>query len=270
MNTFKRMRPALGTYVEIGIVGTPSAIIDVAFTRAFDRIALIQQLLSFHHPDSDLSRLNCAYGKPVVCHPLSIRCLNLAKTMTHMSKGAFNCTLGASVVKQGALPAPLTNEEPLAVGNASDLQLQGLTAQLRRPLWITLDGIAKGFAIDSAILQMKMAGIQCGWINAGGDIRAFGNITLPISIRDHLDRNHVLGGIRNAAIATSTTVFSKDQPGLVLNTTGEPSQPASWSVLAHYAWRADALTKVAANTPPSVRAITVAKLGGTWQALPLQ
>ncbi|RDV24218.1 hypothetical protein DXV75_15440 [Alteromonas aestuariivivens] len=37
---------------------------------------------------------------------------------------------------------------------------------LRRPVLITLDGIAKGYAVDLGVRALKLAGIKAGWINA--------------------------------------------------------------------------------------------------------
>jgi len=275
VNTQKRMQPALGTFVEIGLAMAPGTTAEQAFTRGFARIQLIGRLLSFHSPDSDLSRLNRAGGQAVSCHPLTLRCLRLAKAMTRASDGRFNCTLGANLVKAGLLPDQgffNGREPPLSVGKAEDLELLGTHARLRRPLLITLDGIAKGFAIDSAIGQLKMAGAPAGWINAGGDIRAFGKLVLPVSLRDHLNGEHPLGGLQNAALASSTATSSGDFPGQLLDTQAQPLAASTWSIMAHYAWRADALTKVAANLPPSWtetdKSGYLARLGGRWLQVP--
>ena len=265
------MQPALGTYIEIGLALAPGKQADQAFAQAFARIQLIGQLMSFHQPDSELSQLNRARGQAINCHPLTHRCLSLAKAMTRASQGRFNCTLGANLVKAGVLPdQDFFNGEhqPLAVGNAEDLELRGHQARLRRPVLITLDGIAKGFAVDSAIGQLKMADAKAGWINAGGDIRAFGELVLPVSLRDHLGGEHPLGGLQNAALATSTASSSQEVPGQLLGTQAQPLAPSTWSLMAHYAWRADALTKVAANLPvdwsTEDKQAYLAQLGGRW------
>lgn len=261
------MRPLLGCFVEIALpVAATGA--QTAFNSAFAHIELIQKLLSFHDPASDLSRLNSAQGKAVNCHPLSIQCLRLAQAMTRVSSGRFNCTLGAALTARGALPnhnfQNLYGTNLLAYGDWQDIELTRNSARLRKPLLITLDGVAKGFAVDCAVAELKRVGINEGWINAGGDIRVFGEVVLPISVRDHLGFDHLLGGLQNAAIATSTSNASREFPGLLLDSTGDQLVPLTSTVIAHSAWRADALTKVAAATSALERTASLAKLGGRW------
>lgn len=266
----KRMRPLMGCFVEIALSSTAIEA-QAAFNSAFGRIELIQKLLNFHDPASDLSRLNSAQGRAINCHPLSIQCLRLAQAATRVSDGRFNCTLGGALTAYGALPnhnfEHLYGAELLTYGEWSDIELTRHSARLRKPVLITLDGIAKGFAVDCAIAELKRVGIAAGWINAGGDIRVFGEIVLPIAVRDHLGINHSLGGLQNAAIATSTSVASPDFPGLLLDSVGNRITALTSTVIARSAWRADALTKVAASTLPQQRAEYLATLGGRWVAV---
>jgi FAD:protein FMN transferase len=277
----KRMRPLLGTFVEVAIAGQshtsqvsippPSAAqarVNAAFAAAFTRVELIQQLLSFHDLASDLSRLNAAQGKATPCHLLSLKCLRLAKAITRASAGRFNCTLGAALTQRQLLPShhyeQLYGERLLDSGDWRDIDLTATGAALARPVLITLDGIAKGFAVDSAIAELKRFGVNSGWINAGGDIRVFGDLVLPIAVRDHQGKEHLLGGLQNAAIATSTSIATPDFPGVLLAGRGQSLPPMTSTVIARSAWRADALTKVAAATPAPERAEYLATLGGRW------
>lgn len=268
------MRPLLGCFVEIALpisVTEAQTEAEAAFNSAFARIELIQQLLSFHDPASDLSRLNSAQGKAINCHPLSIQCLRLAQAITRVSSGRFNCTLGAALTTRGALPAhnfqSLYGTELQAYGDWRDMELTRNSARLRKPVLITLDGIAKGFAVDCAVAELQRAGIREGWINAGGDIRVFGEMVLPIAVRDHLGEDHLMGGLQNAAIATSTSNASPEFPGLLLDSAGNQIVPMTSTVIARSAWRADALTKVAAATSAAERTVSLAKLGGRWVAI---
>jgi FAD:protein FMN transferase len=269
-NLQKRMRPLLGCFVEIALPVSATGA-QVAFNSAFASIELIQKLLSFHDPASDLSRLNSAQGRAVNCHPLSIQCLRLAQATTRISNGRFNCTLGAVLTACAALPnhnfQDLYGTELLAYGDWRDMELTRDSARLRKPVLITLDGIAKGFAVDCAVAELKRTGISEGWINAGGDIRVFGDLVLPIAVRDHLGINHLLGGIQNAAIATSTSNANREFPGLLLDSAGNQIPPLTSTVIARSAWRADALTKVAAATSAAERTASLARLGGRWIAI---
>lgn len=47
--------------------------------------------------------------------------------------------------------------------------------QLEEGMILTLDGIAKGYAVDTAIEELKSKGIESALVNAGGDIATLGN-----------------------------------------------------------------------------------------------
>ncbi|MEN9628936.1 MAG: hypothetical protein RJA10_2163, partial [Pseudomonadota bacterium] len=78
-----------------------------------------------------------------------------------------------------------------------------------------------------------------------------------------------LGALRNAAVASSAVAgdtpapprCERSFPGHIL-ARGRPPTPGLWTVLARSAWRADALTKVAACAAPGQHAAQVARLGG--------
>jgi len=269
----KRMRPLLGTFVEIGIGDAGSLNeqqLHSAINNAFAALEQIQNLLSFHNPFSDLSRLNQAQRQWVALHPLSIRCLKLARALTRLSDGKFNCTLGKAIVDKGALPAPdylNARTDWLTIGGWHNIEITQQRARLTQPLLITLDGIAKGFAVDLAISQLQAAGIASAWVNAGGDIRVYGSTIIPITIRDHQGQDHPMGGLQNAAIATSTSQYTAEHPGLLLDANAQETPIATWSVIAKTAARADGLTKVAANVPPHCRRDYIRRFSGSWIAI---
>jgi thiamine biosynthesis lipoprotein len=103
-----------------------------------------------------------------------------------------------------------------------------------------LDGIAKGFAVDQAVECLQGAGIAAGVVNAGGDLRVFGDESEEIYLRlpqrpAQLVR---LGRLRNAAIATSA------RAGLVDPLSAPRRSPAvGATVIAADCMTADALTK---------------------------
>jgi thiamine biosynthesis lipoprotein len=136
---------------------------------------------------------------------------------------------------------------------------------LKRPVLITLDGIAKGFAVDGAIKILKYHGISGGWVNAGGDLRVFGSVQLPVQRRGLQGEFTDLGIFRNLALATSTRTLNRDPrfPGIILGSEEDFSGADTiCTVSAPSAWLADALTKVAVLTPAILRHSMIAKLGG--------
>ena len=261
---FKRLKPLLGTYVEVA-ADRPEVL-----SSAFVAIEKVHRLLSFQEFSSDLSRLNRSEGEWIELDPLSVRVLKHALKLTQESRGAFNCTVGGRMVELGVLPNPVAGRKPLPVGSAGDLAIRGNRARLKRPLYVTLDGIAKGFAVDLAVQQMKASGARFGWVNAGGDLRAFGKMTVPVSRRELGGELRLLGGLRQAAMASSRVGTERDPrfPGRIVSSLPQERRyprslaPGVWSVIARTARRADALTKVAAVTRPERRAALIRRLGG--------
>jgi thiamine biosynthesis lipoprotein len=262
MTELRRMRPLLGTFVEVGARG-PQA--GAAAEAAFAAIERAQALWSFHDGGSELSRLNRRPGERVALSATSVRLLRVARALMQASAAAFDCTVGGALVLDGTLPDH-GGPEPLPHGDAQDIDVGPGWALLRRPIRVTLDGIAKGFAVDLAVGALRRQGAQAGWINAGGDLRAFGDVTLPVQRRELDGRHTALGGLRDAAVATSAVAPNEAAdasfPGRIVATRSACASAGVWTVLARSAWRADALTKVAACAPASQRSAAVARLGG--------
>ncbi|MED5621162.1 FAD:protein FMN transferase [Ideonella sp. BN130291] len=258
----RRMRPLLGTFVEVGAWAPDEADVARAVDAAFASLAQSHARWSFHSADSELSLLNRGPGDKVALSGTTLRLLRAALAMTRASHGAFNCTVGGALVARGVLPDH-GGPEPVPVGEADDVVLGSGWALLRRPVRITLDGIAKGFAVDLAVQTLRRCGATSGWVNAGGDLRVFGERSVPVQRRELDDSLTPLGQLRNAALASSRVGGALDErfPGCIV---GAPANaPVEvLSVVARSAWRADALTKVAALTPPAERAARVAQLGG--------
>jgi thiamine biosynthesis lipoprotein len=245
VNKLKRMQPLLGTFVEVGII-TEMDSGDDAITAAFKGIKKVQDLLSFHNADSDLSRLNKSGQRGIELHPISADVLRLALHMTGVTEGDFNCTIGGALIEKGVLPDH-GGLRPIRIGTVDDVILNGCHVRLLRPIRITLDGIAKGYAVDHAVNILKQQGIHSGWINAGGDLRVFGDITIPVYRREMNESHTFLGKFSNTALSTSSAQFDYDSrfPSLILNSHTHAYKAGIWTVKAGSSWLADALTKVA-------------------------
>ena len=72
----KRLRPLLGTWVEIEVEDLEETSAAFAVERAFAAVELVNRLMSVHRPDSDLSRINRnAWRSPVTVHPWTLKTL---------------------------------------------------------------------------------------------------------------------------------------------------------------------------------------------------
>ncbi len=99
----------------------------------------------------------------------------------------------------------------------------------------SLDGIAKGFAVDRAVERRREAGITEGAVNAGGDLRVFGEAWQPLHVRSGAVLIYI-GEMRDAAVATSAS-------GGLVHPRGSCVTAAGVTVMAADCMTADALTK---------------------------
>ncbi|MFZ3230218.1 MAG: FAD:protein FMN transferase [Pseudobdellovibrio sp.] len=257
------MKPLLGTYVEIGSLGTEK-FFDMGVDEAFLIIEKVHNLLSFHDPESDLSRLNNSVNEDIKINPLTAVILKLARRITVLSNGLFNFSMGGVLVEQAILPNHFSKKEIISIGFADDLQIFGQTARLKRPILISLDGIAKGYAVDLAVKKLKEVGLKSAWVNAGGDLRIFGDICIPVFRRELSNELKLIGHFRETALATSHVNEFDDIrfQGRILSANREKLKAGVWSISAPSAWLADALTKVACVSNPIHTEYLVKKFGG--------
>src|SRR6266513_4364411 len=140
----RRCRPMLGTFVEIQAFGTKAAELEDAVEAAFLAIAHVQRLMSFHDPESEVSRMNRdACYKRVRVHPWTWRVLKSAQEFSRNTDGIFDITMAGQLVKWSYLPRCSAQfgrsswrDIVLVVNNA---------VRFRRQLFIDFRRNAKGF-----------------------------------------------------------------------------------------------------------------------------
>jgi len=249
-----RCKPLLGTFVEISIKQSDG---QAAIDNAFLAIQKIHDLMGFHNPQSELSRINKqAHIDAVEIHAWTAQVIKIAKEIHLASNGLFDCGIGHRLVEAGLLPRHIgfTNHE---LGGIEDIHfLAPDLIKSTRPVCLDLGGIAKGYAVDMAVRVLLSEGIPSGSVNAGGDLRVFGDTSFPIQIRDPESPEELIeiGSLENGAIATSSLYFAKrdhQQSHLINPLSQNPSEIhaevlGSYSILAKECVYADALTKVLA------------------------
>jgi len=246
-----RCKPLLGTFVEIAIDDE----MQVAVESAFSVIQSIQELMGFHNPHSELSQINRhAHTAAVEIDPWTAQLIKIAKEIYSASGGLFNCGIGHRLVAAGLLPRHinLSNHDLGGIEDIHFLAPDLITSS--RPVCLDLGGIAKGFAVDMAVRVLMSEGVTSGLVNAGGDLRAFGNTSRPIQLRNPNLPNELIeiGSLENGAIATSSLYFAKrdQQRSHLINPFANTPEDAhikvsgSFSILAKECVYADALTKV--------------------------
>lgn len=290
----RRLRPWLGTYVAIEAMADDAQDTARAIEAAYADVAGVHAGMSFHSAGSDLARLHRhAHQQPVAVgwHTWSV--LAMALALAHESEGVFDPTVAPALVRGGALPCP-DAAFPDQDADWRDIELlDDLHVRFQRPVWIDLGGIAKGYAVDLAVETLLAHGVRCGTVNAGGDLRVFGDNPepIPVAVRNPVNPadSIFLGALRNRAVATSGEFFlgrPGDPPGFSpivhpLRGVGH-SRARSVTVIAEQCAIADGLTKVVSLIGPAAEPLltrfnataaiidnadSVQASAGFWQAL---
>lgn len=246
----RRARPALGTLVEISVEGLSETEAVAALDAAFAEVGAVQRCMSFHAPDSDLARLHRSKpGSAVRVDARTFAVLQVACDIARVSHGLFDIGVAAQLVQLGLLPRPESAFEPAPDASWRDVELLAdRCVRLRRPMWIDLGGIAKGYAVDRAIEILVRRGAIHALVNAGGDLRVHGVRPTPVFVRVSrgVSRTPQLE-LADAAIATSARNFPDAdalRPHLHGVSRAVVRSDASVSVIARHCIVADALTKV--------------------------
>ena len=279
----RRAQPWLGTLVDIAIEAPSEAAFLRTTDLAFARVAEVHRAMSFHEPGSDLCGIARApAGALLQVSADTARVLRLALDMELRSGGLFNAAIAPVLVASGRLPRPHGAQVAQAGTLAEGIEWLGARRlRVRAPVWIDLGGIAKGYAVDCAVIALEAAGITSGLVNAGGDMRAFGPAAHPVHLRfaDGLRRIALL---QNAAFAASCNAEDADNaascsaedadddailtsPHIDPRSGRSVRSPNSVVVQASSAAVADALTKVALLCPATADRIC-RSLRAQWRA----
>lgn len=225
----RRARPLLGTIVAIS-TDAPMAAVDAAF-GAVERV---HHLMSAQQGDSDIGRINReALQDRVRVHSWTYEVLERARQISERSAGAFDIVM------------------PGTGAHYTDVMLERGGVRLRRPARIDVSGIAKGFAVDMAVDVLQGNAARAGCVNAGGDLRFFGDWQCPVRVRTpgNLGAAICLPPSIYSAYATSSGYF-----GANLHDSRAGTRTAiDWSitVAAVTCLVADALTKAVALLGPA-------------------
>ncbi len=243
----RRAKPLLGTFVEVAVIAATRELEWQAAAAAFEAVADVHRLMSFHEPDSDVTRINrSAHARPVEVDSRTYAVLCRSLLMSRASDGVFDCSVGGRLLAIGVLPRSAGLRADRASTFRDVLLLPGNRVRFRRRLVLDLGGIAKGFAVDQAIAALARLGVEAGCVNAGGDLRVFGARDWPIAVRrpDAPGELIALPPLRNRAMATTADSFAP--AGAIVDPASGRAvrSPRSISVLASSCMDADAMTKV--------------------------
>lgn len=208
----RRARPLLGTLVEVTARGQCETALIHTIDRAFAAVARVERLMSFHDRHSDVGRVNrLAHRVPVRVHPWTWQVLQFAQKISLVTRGLFDITIAGELVRMGYLPRSAGRRVDRRACWADIELLPGHRVRFRRPLHIDLGGIAKGFAVDRAIAELRAGAVDAGLVNAGGDLRAFGAVPWRVHLRDPANPGALIpfADLASGALATSASYFAR-------------------------------------------------------------
>ena len=218
--------------------------------------------MSTWKPDSALMRLNRAPFDEWCAIPARLaEVLRLGLEIGRASGGAFDIGMGDAVRAWGFGPNAADAQGIRTAMAASRrpahemLKLEGTQVRKRGPIALDLNGIAKGYGVDSLAATLRSFGIDAALVGIDGEMRAQGlrpdgeAWTIAIEAPD-TDRRapHAILNLQDAAVATSgdyrhwVTVEGRQLSHTMDPRRGAPllSSPASVTVIAPSCAEADA------------------------------
>lgn len=173
LETLSAGRYAMGTVLEVKLVGPDREALAAARDRVFAEVERLEALLSSWRPQSDVSRLNAAAGDPVRVDPEVAALLRRAVRLSRETRGSFDVTVGPLVdlwteaAARDSLPAPeaLAAARARVRADAIRFASDGRVA-LDRGSAVNLGGVAKGYALDRARERLGPA-VHAALLNFG-------------------------------------------------------------------------------------------------------
>ncbi|HAV61084.1 MAG TPA: FAD:protein FMN transferase [Verrucomicrobiales bacterium] len=180
-NRFAFAQAQMGLEFRITLFAESEEPAQAAAGAAFSRIAALNSVLSDYDADSELSHLSAASGTErwVTVSPDLWRVLSEGQRLASATEGAFDLTVGPSVNlwrrvrRQEQLPdASLLELMRSRVGHLNlELDPVRQAARMLKPeMRLDAGGIAKGFAMDEAMMVLKSHGVRSAMIQGGGDL----------------------------------------------------------------------------------------------------
>ena len=237
----RRAKPLLGTLVEVETDSGNSEQDNLAVNAAFAEIIRLEKLLTRFNPESDVARFNSlALDTELLLSPEVAVLFKLSQFLYKLTGGLFN---------------PSVNIETAQAADFSKISLKGFRIKKSVPLEVDFAGIGKGYIVDLAVKKLRAMAPHSGLINAGGDIKVYGEKTYPVYIRSSNDAHKLFfsAELNNGALCTSSGYFrgftkagKNFQPIFDPHSGTAVDAGLSVSVIATSAWCADALTKITA------------------------
>jgi thiamine biosynthesis lipoprotein len=176
-----RTRMMMGTFAAITVIGPSRDQADDAISLAFDEMQRTARLFDRHQDGSPIGTLNHD-GWAAELDPEVTGLMERSLLLGNTTRGAFDITVKPVVdLYQSAFATHQAPPSDAGIDGVMDLvdlgavRIQGRTIRFAKEgMGVTLDGIAKGYAVDCGMNALQQRHIEHALINAGGDIRTIG------------------------------------------------------------------------------------------------
>jgi Membrane-associated lipoprotein involved in thiamine biosynthesis len=193
LRRFRTSEIHMGVEFEVELFADDQLQAEKAIAAAFARIAALDRTMSDYDPASEVSRLSetstvppgtASHEPPATAKPIPLsddlwRVLVFSQRISQQSDGAFDVTIGplTKLWRRARRQKELPAEERLAEARVAvgyrflKLDDETHTAQLLRAnMRLDLGGIAKGFAADEGLAEIRKLGLTRALVRASGDI----------------------------------------------------------------------------------------------------
>jgi thiamine biosynthesis lipoprotein len=209
---FSDTRLLMGTTFEIKVFANSGDVAKKSMDAAFDEIARLESVFSVHRQDTLISELN-RNGSAKVPQDVAWL-LGRSKYFADLSGGAFDITVFPLVLvwqnaaKNKQMPAASEIARARQLIDSKNIIIdkkKNTVSFAAKGVQIDLGGIAKGFAVDRAVELLGSCGIDTGMVNAGGNIRVFGDRVWHIALENPRKKGDYIAvlKLKNVSVATS-------------------------------------------------------------------
>jgi thiamine biosynthesis lipoprotein len=216
----RRSMPIMGTIAEVQVAHWDERGGEDAIDAALAELQWVERTMSRFRPESDIGRANRnAWRDGVRITAETALVIEAALRWSSVSEGGFDPALGSAselwdVTNRREPPAESAVRRLASRGfwRKVDVSRAGGVPMVRfedRDLHLDLGGIAKGYAIDRAILALRSRGVEHAIVTVGGDLYALG--TAPgggpwkVGIRDPRDASGLAGSLNVVDRAVTTS-----------------------------------------------------------------
>lgn len=177
-----------GSYLRVKVLADTRAMADSAGSAAMREMLRLDTLLSIYYPGSEVNRVNLLRRARVSVDTRTL--LERALGLCQATDGLLDITVLPLLQVWGftggvhRIPSEPELRHALDRVDWRRVRLIGDTVVLEGGALLDLGSVAVGYAVDRGVEVLRSTGASAGLIDAGGDIRVFGDRVWRIGLQD--------------------------------------------------------------------------------------